>query len=244
MEFDRTAIVIGASSGIGEALARRLSADSWRVGLLARRLDRLQALAAELPGEALVRRIDVAKPEDATSVLESLFAELGGVDLVIVNAGTGYLNPALAWASDKETYDVNVLGFAAVSQLAMRHFLERGSGHLVGVTSMSALRGLADGAAYAGSKAYQSTYLDGLRALAKKSGLPIAVTEVQPGFVDTAMMKVDPPLPWILRKLLVASPDRAAGQILGAIAKRKKHAYITRRYGPIAFLMKRLPRPG
>ena len=244
MDPARTALIIGASSGIGEALARQLSAEGWRLGLLARRLDRLKALSAELPNGAIVRAIDVAESEAAASILEHLIEELGGVDLVIANAGIGYLNPSLDWKPDCDTLRVNVLGFTAVAGVAMRHFLVRGSGHLVGVTSLAALRGLGDGAVYAASKAFQSIYLDGLRVVAGKSGLPIVVTEVQPGFVDTAMMKVDPPLPLILRKLLVASPAKAAKQILDAVERRANHAYITRRYGPIAFLMRRLPRPG
>jgi short-subunit dehydrogenase len=139
---------------------------------------------------------------------------------------------------------VNVLGFMAVAQVAMRHFLRRGRGHLVGISSVGALRGNHAGAAYAASKAFQSVYLDGLRDLAGKSGHPIAVTEVQPGFVDTAMMKPDRPLPAAVRRLWVASPAKAARQIIRAVQKRKKHAYITRRYALVAFVLRLLPRAG
>jgi len=128
--------------------------------------------------------------------------------------------------------------------VAVRHFLKRGRGHLVGITSVAALRGNHEAAAYAASKAFQSIYLDGLRELARHSGLPIAITEVQPGFVDTAMMKTDRPLPAVARRLLVASPATAARQILRAVRKRAKHAYITRRYALVALLFKLAPRPG
>lgn len=231
-----TAVVIGASSGIGEALARQLGQAGWRLALLARRVDRLDALAAEL-GSAATRRIDLAAPEEAAAILERLLAEIGGADLIIISSGTGELNPDLGWAPDRDTLAVNVAGFTAVAQVAMRHFLARGRGHLVGITSIAALIGNARGAAYAASKAFQSVYLDGLRDWARQRGLPIAVTEAQPGFVDTAMMKGDPPF-W------VATPERAAAQILRAVARRAKHAYITRRWGLIAFLLRRKPRPG
>ena len=244
METGRTAIIVGASSGIGAALARQLAAKGWRLGILARRLGLLEALAAELPVSVLPRPIDVALPDAAAAVLDQFIDELGGVDLVIASAGTGHLNAALDWAPDRHTIDVNVSGFAAVAQTALRHFLKRGRGHLVGITSIGALRGNGKGAAYAASKAFQSIYLDGLRAMAAGSGLPITVTEAQPGFVDTAMMKVDGKLPWLVRTLLVASPERAAHQILTAVERRAKHAYVTRRYGAIAFLLRRLPRPG
>jgi short-subunit dehydrogenase len=87
-------------------------------------------------------------------------------------------------------------------------------------------------------------YLDGLRELARHSGSPIVVTEVQPGFVETAMMKPARPLPPAVRRLFVASPAKAASQILRAVQRRKKHAYITRRYALVAFILKLLPRPG
>jgi short-subunit dehydrogenase len=85
-------------------------------------------------------------------------------------------------------------------------------------------------------------YLDSLRELARNSRHPIRVTEVQPGFVDTAMMKPGRPLPAVVR-VFVASPQRAAEQILRAVRRRAKDAYITRRYAIIAFLL-RPPRPG
>jgi short-subunit dehydrogenase len=239
----RTAVIIGASSGIGEALARELNRGGWRLGLLARRLDRLEALRKTLSPETVVRRLDVAH-RDAATIFEQVLDELGGADLVIISAGAGHNNRELHWELDAETVTVNVLGFMAVAQVTMRHFLERGRGHLVGISSIAALRGNHTAAAYAASKAFQSVYLDGLRDLAQHSGQPIAVTEVQPGFVDTAMMKPDRPLPTVVRRFLVASPVKAARQILRAVERRKKHAYITKRYAALAFVLKRLPRPG
>jgi short-subunit dehydrogenase len=238
----RTAVIVGASSGIGEALARELNREGWRVGLMARRLDRLEALRETLAPETIVRRVDVAQ-RDAASIFERLLEELGGVDLVIISAGTGHLNPGLNWELDADTLNVNVLGFAAIAQAAMRHFLGRRAGHLVGISSVAALR-RNRAAAYAASKAFQSVYLDGLRDLARHSGHPIAVTEVQPGFVDTAMMKTERPLPPLARRLLVSSPETASRQIMRAIRKRAKHAYITRRYAVVAFILKLLPRAG
>jgi NADP-dependent 3-hydroxy acid dehydrogenase YdfG len=86
----RTAVIIGASSGIGEALARQLSGDGWRLGLVARRLDRLDALRQALGPHTIVRRIDVTHA-DAAAVLDGIFDELGGVDLVIMSAGAGHI---------------------------------------------------------------------------------------------------------------------------------------------------------
>jgi short-subunit dehydrogenase len=239
----RTAVIIGASSGIGEALAHELHRAGWRLGLLARRLERLEALRKTLAPETLVCALDVAQ-RDAPAILEHVLEELGGVDLVVISAGTGHNNVALHWEPDVETVTVNVFGFMAMAQVTMRYFLKRGGGHLVGISSIAALRGNRAGAAYAASKAFQSVYLDGLRELARHSGHPILVTEVQPGGVDTAMLKPDRPLPALARRLFVAAPTKAARQILRAVQKRKKHAYITRRYALVAFILKLLPRPG
>jgi short-subunit dehydrogenase len=245
METDSggTAVIIGASSGIGEALAHQLNREGWRLGLLARRLDQLETLRQALAPETVVGRIDVTQ-DDAAETFNEFLDQLGGVDLVIISAGTGHNNRDLNVEPDVDTVSVNVLGFMKAAQLAVRYFLRRGRGHLVGISSIAALRGNGAGAAYAASKAFQSVYLDGLRDLVRQTGLPIVVTEVQPGFVDTAMMKPERPLPAVARWLLVSSPAIAAEQIIRAVRKRVKHAYITRRYALIAFILKRLPRAG
>ena len=209
-----TAVIIGASSGIGGALARQLNREGWRLGLLARRLDRLEALRETLAPGTIVRRIDVTH-DDAAAIFDDVLDQLGGVDLVIISAGAGHNNRDLNVALDVETVIVNVLGFMKTAQVAVRHFLKRGRGHLVGISSIAALRGNGAGAAYAASKAFQSVYLDGLRDLVRQSGLPIAVTEVQPGFVDTAMMKPERPYrqwrsgSWFLQ--LPAPPNKSCG---------------------------------
>jgi short-subunit dehydrogenase len=242
-ESARTAVIVGASSGIGEALAHELHRAGWRVALLGRRLERLEALRQALRSDSVSRVFDVTA-DDAPAILECLLDDLGGVDLVIVSAGTGHNNHDLLWPLDRDTVMVNVRGFMAVAQVAMRHFLARGRGHLVGISSVAALRGSAVGAAYAASKAFQSVYLDGLRDAARRSGCPILVTEVQPGAVHTAMWKPERPLPRLASRLFVASPAKAARQILRAIQQQKKHAYITKRYALVAFVLSLLPRPG
>jgi short-subunit dehydrogenase len=238
-----TAVILGASSGIGEALAHQLNRDGWRLGLVARRLDRLEALRQMLAPGTVVRRIDVTH-DDAAVVFQRVLDDLGGVDLVIISAGTGHNNRELNPDLDADSVAVNVVGFMNAARVSLRHFLDRGHGHLVGITSIAALRGNGAGAAYAASKAFQSTYLDSLRDLARQSGLPIAVTEVQPGFVDTAMMKPERPLPAVAKWLLVASPATAARQIVQAIRKQAKHAYVTRRYALVALVLHLLPRAG
>lgn len=126
----RTAIIIGASSGIGEALARELNREGWSLGLLARRLDRLEALREALGRETVLRRLDVAH-RDAAAILESVLEGCGGADLVVISAGTGHLTRDLRADLDADTVSVNVQGFTTMAQVVMRHFLMRGRRHLV-----------------------------------------------------------------------------------------------------------------
>jgi NADP-dependent 3-hydroxy acid dehydrogenase YdfG len=101
----RTAVIIGASSGIGEALAYQLNREGWRLGLLARRLDRLEAMRQTLAPETVVRRMDVTN-DDAAAILDEVFDELGGVDLIIISAGAGHNNRDLNVELDVDTVAV------------------------------------------------------------------------------------------------------------------------------------------
>ena len=229
----KTAVIIGASSGIGRALAVTLSTDGYRVGIVARRTELLAQLSAELPGPSVIRTVDVSQPEQAIPLVRELIEELRDVELFIVNAGVGFENRPLAWEPERDTIAVNVLGFAAMVNVAVAHLEARGSGHLVGISSIAALRGNRAAPAYNASKAFVSNYLEGVRYRFNKLKLPVVVTDVQPGYVDTPMAKGN--LFW------VASPQKAAGQIVDTIRARRHHVYVTRRWRLIAWLMKALP---
>ena len=158
----RTAVIIGASSGIGEALARELHQTGWCLGLFARRMDKLETLAEELGAVVSVGYIDVSKI-DCTGSLQALMDDLDDVDLIIISAGCGFLNPMHDNGPDFETVSVNVLGFMALAQAAFRYFKKRGHGHLAVITSVAALRGNGEATVYAASKAFQSIFLVGAK---------------------------------------------------------------------------------
>lgn len=228
----KTAIIVGASSGIGRELAGTLSLAGYRVGVVARRTDLLASLQAELTGPCVIKTVDVSQPELAMSLLRELIDELGDVELFIVSAGTGADNPDLRWEPERETIAVNVLGFAAMVNVAVRHLEARRGGHLVGISSVAAVRGVGAAPAYAASKAFVSNYLQGVRYRLKKLQLSIVVTDVQPGFVDTRMAGGD---------FWTTSPQTAARQIAAAIRRRRQHVYVTRRWRLVAWLMKVVP---
>ena len=228
----KKAIIIGATSGIGKELAKLLSIEGYSLGISGRRLHLLEDLKTELSTHTYIQDMDVS---DSNSIkgLQNLIAAMNGVDLIIISAGTGSVDPDLPWDKEKETIETNVLGFAAMANVAYHHFNQKGSGHLVGISSIAAIRG-GDAPAYSASKAFVSNYLQSLRYVISKSKASITVTDIQPGFVDTAMAKA-PNLFW------VASPQKAAIQIYETIKKKKKHAYITKRWRLIAWALKLMP---
>jgi len=235
--MSKNAIVIGASSGIGFALTQALLERSCAVGVCSRHLEPLRILQEKFSRErCLLQRMDVTELEEASSTLEALIGQLSDVQLIILNAGVGHLNPDLDWKLDQEVIKTNVLGFTALACVATKYFEQRGEGRLVGISSIGALRGNRHATSYAASKAYISNYLEGLNQRVVHARLPIVATDVQPGFVDTPMSRQFP------RRFWVATPEKAADQILDAAEKRRRQVYITRRWAPVAWLLKRMPR--
>jgi short-subunit dehydrogenase len=228
------AIIIGASSGIGRELAIQLSAKGYKLGLTARRVDLLNDLAKEINTESFIMKMDVAEIDNTIKGINDLIEKIGGADLIIINAGVGFTNPELDWQKEKATIDVNVMGFCAAANASMKYFISRGSGHLVGISSLAALRGNRFAPAYSASKAFMSNYLEGLRHKVVKKKLPITVTDIKPGYVNTKMAMGEY-LFW------VAPVPKAVRQIIKAIEKKKSVAYITRRWRINAWIYKRLP---
>ena len=230
----KKAIIIGATSGIGRELAKILSLNNYTVGMAGRRTELLSNLQRAISG-SYIKRIDITKSEEAITLLNELIQEMGGMDMIVICSGVGFINPELDWKLEKETIGVNISGFATIANAAFKYFANQGSGHIVGISSIAAIRGSGEAPAYNASKAFVSNYLEGLRQKASKSGIGITVTEIQPGFVNTAMAKGEG-LFW------VAPPEKAARQIFKAITVRKNHAYITKRWRLIAWLLKIMPR--
>ncbi len=231
----KKAIVLGASSGIGKELALILTKNDFKVGITGRRKELLDEIKSGEPESFIVKSFDISKTEDLFGNLNELNGELGGCDIIIISSGTGDINDNLDFSIEKMTIDTNVSGFTAIADWAFNYFRGNKSGHFVVISSVAGLRGNRAAPAYNASKAYQINYMEGLRQKAKNLKLPIIVSDIRPGFVDTDMAKGD-------GKFWVASPAKAARQIYSAIRRKKKVAYITKRYLILAFLLKILPR--
>ncbi|HET6997822.1 MAG TPA: SDR family NAD(P)-dependent oxidoreductase [Solirubrobacterales bacterium] len=176
----RTAVITGASSGIGAATARVLAEEGFDVVLGARRLERLQELAAEIGGKAVA--LDVADPDS----VQQFVAAISGCDVLINNAG-GALGLAPVAETDEaqwlDMYESNVLGTMRMTRALLPALVESGDGHIVGVTSIAAFESYRGGGGYTGAKHAQRTLLRTLRL--ELLGQPVRVTEVAPGMVDT-----------------------------------------------------------
>ena len=231
----KKAIVVGATSGIGKALAQQLVRNGYNVGITGRRLDFLSALKQESSTAYFIESFDVADTIRTSEKLEALVSTLGGLDLLIISAGTGDINNTLNYEVEKKTIETNVVGFTAVADWAFNYFEKQKSGHLVGISSVGGLRGSHVAPAYNASKAYQINYLEGLRKKAKKLKLPIRVTDIRPGLVDTKMAKGEG-LFWVMPL------EETVGQIYKAIEAKCSVAYVTRRWKLVAALLKWMPR--
>jgi short-subunit dehydrogenase len=225
-------LLIGATSGIGRELARLYATAGHLVAATGRRQELLDSLHDEYPDHILTACFD-ATAADAAQQLTALTQRLGGLDLLIFNAGWGDLSDTLDWNIDKPTVDINVHAFLTAIHFGWNYFIHQGHGHLATVSSIAGNRGNRHSPAYSAAKAFQSIYFEGLYIKARKMKIPLYVTDIQPGFVDTKMAKG--PRFW------VAPADKAARQIARAIAGRRRRAYITRRWWIIAQLFRWIP---
>lgn len=229
----RAAIVIGTTSGIGRAVAVRLAAAGYRVGIAGRREELLRELAQTDPDRYEMEVLDV-EDTGVCKRLEKLAERLGSPELILSCAGTGELNDALDYRLEEATNRVNVSGFTRVMDWAYRYFEQRGGGCLATITSVMGLRGSRTAPSYAASKAYQINYLEGLRQKAFHQKLPIRIVDLRPGSVRTAMMKGEGHF-WI------ASTEEAARCICKAIEARRAVQYVTPRWRIIGLLLRWIP---
>jgi short-subunit dehydrogenase len=235
----KRAVVIGASSGIGEALARRLAAEGAKVALVARRAGELERIAGELRvagAEAHVFAHDAARTAEVPALFESVVAKLGGLDAIVYAAGL--LHPVAegeyAPVQDLEVLSVNLLGAVAWLDRAAALFEAQRSGTILGISSVAGERGRRGTPAYAASKAGFTTFLEALRNRCTRYG--VNVVTAKPGFVDTAMTRGKPGLFWLI------SADEAARRCL-ALAARQRSAsgYVPRRWALVMLIIRLVP---
>lgn len=227
-------IVIGATTGIGCSLAQLYASEGHEIAITGRRITLLEEIKKEFPNTKIhVRTMDVTDYEASRKTMDELATEMGGIDIAIINAGVGF--PKANFEQEIETIHINVRGFVALTNWSYQYFQQKGSGQVVGISSLAALSGSAYSPEYHASKAFMANYMSGLRMRSAKFKHNIKVTDIRPGFVDTPMTKQNKGMFW------VATPEKAATQIAEVIASKNRIAYITKRYILIAIILKIIP---
>ena len=229
----KKAIVIGATTGIGNELAKILVQKGYKVGITGRRNSALENLKNTKSEKYVISSFDCTA-ENNSEKLSDLTNEMDGLDLLVLSAGTGDLNEKLDFKVEHSTNLLNVIAFTEIMDWAFNYFVSQGKGHIVGITSIAGIRGNRVAPAYNASKAYQINYLEGLRQKAAKLKRPIYVTDIRPGFVDTNMAKGD-------RQFWVATKEKAAQQISKVIDCKQGVGYVTKRWWIIGKLLYIIP---
>jgi NAD(P)-dependent dehydrogenase (short-subunit alcohol dehydrogenase family) len=234
------ALVIGASSGIGEALCRRLAVSDCKVVMVARRREELERIATEineLCGEERAFPVahDVRHWQEVPRIFEEVPRSLGGLDLVIYAAGV--LHPVdfeeYDTAKDVHTIQVNLLGAMGWLNAAASRFRRLGSGTIVGIGSIAGDRGRSGSPAYNTSKGALAIFLEALRNRVARRG--VKVVTIKPGFVETPMTAD------LKGKFWEVSADRAA-EIILAKARRGVHtAYVPARWRLVSWVIRSIP---
>jgi short-subunit dehydrogenase len=223
-----TVVITGASSGIGRALAMEMARRGYALGLTARRMPLLEQLRDELHGthgkqlRVELATLDVCQSATVSPTLHELFGRLDGIDTIVVNAGANDITHIGGGDLDKEInlIQTNVVGAIATINAATEHFVKRGKGHIVGISSLASLQPIATQAAYCASKAGLSMYLDSARIELRRKG--ITITDILPGYIKTDIVQgVD------IGKMPFAIPvEQAAREITRLIERRVKRGVV------------------
>jgi short-subunit dehydrogenase len=199
----RSIFITGASSGIGYHLAMEFAKRGYNLALAARRIDALAELKRSIESRhrdcgVHIQALDITNYDSVAAALQAAHSHLGGLDIVIANAGIGSLGRVGHgyFADHRKIIETNVLGAMATCDAAIKIFKKQKHGQLVVVSSIAAFRGLANSSAYSASKAAIATYADSIRV--ETHGSAIQVTTIFPGFIDTPINQSNPNRPFLI----------------------------------------------
>ncbi|HET6402595.1 MAG TPA: SDR family NAD(P)-dependent oxidoreductase [Candidatus Kapabacteria bacterium] len=232
--FER-ALVIGASSGIGRAIAEQLLKEGSSVALVARRKEAMEEVSASFPGKSFIYPHDVTDYATTPALFQQITHDLGGLDLIVYASG---VMPAIeeneySFQKDREMIEVNLLGAISWLDEAAMRFERTKSGTIVGISSVAGERGRRGNPAYGASKAALTGFLESLRNRLSRYG--VHVVTIKPGFIDTDMVSGKPGLFWVI------SAEDAGKQILQAAKRGTNIAYIPARWRFVTFMLKCIP---
>ena len=258
MIMNKRVVIMGATSGVGKMLAMSFIRDGFVVGAAGRRAELLEELKAQASASAnanasasasasacacagcrLFTKVIDINEDTAVGNLKDLINEMGGMDIYCHVSGIGFYNPDLDEGRELSTVQTNCLGFSRMVGEAFRYFAVRreaaNGGQIAAVSSIAGTKGIGAAAAYSASKRFQSNYLQSLSQLSKMRGLGISITDIRPGFMQTALLKDD-------RYPMTMKPEYAVPLIYKAIRSRKRALVIDWRYSVLVFFWRIMPR--
>ena len=230
----KRAIIIGATSGIGEEVAKLLIQQGWHIGIAGRREEALEKLQATAPGQIEIQRLDVTDA-NAPTLLETLIRKLGGMDLFFRSSGRGSQNPDLKPEIELNTARTNVEGFTRMGTAAFNHFKTQGGGHSADISRNAGTKGLGIAPAYSATKRFQNTYIEALAQLSRMQHLNIHFTDIRPGFVATDLLKSG-------KFPMLMQANQVAKSIIRALNRKKRVIVIDGRYRVVVFFWRMIPR--
>lgn len=222
-------LIVGATSGIGKGLWQYYVSLNHNVAIIGRRAELLNSIKAEAPTLTFPYEADISNIDTLNNTLAEIQKELRSLDLVIICAGIGELNPELNVGTEISTIATNVVGWTNITDRIYSLFERQGFGHLVTITSVGGMQPTPIAPSYSASKAFQINYTKSLQAKAKNT--KIKITEIRPGLVDTRMAKGEG-LFWVMPL------NKVVPQIVKAIDKKKKLCIVTKRWRFLNYLLK------
>jgi short-subunit dehydrogenase len=235
----KRAIVMGATSGIGQAVVKRLTQEGWQVGIAGRRLDRLFELQRKDLDIVAIQQIDVTR-DDAPEQLLTLIGKMGGeIDLYFHSSGIGYQNPDLNEEKELATVETNALGMTRMVLTVFKYFESHPDreGQIAVISSIAGTKGLGAAPAYSATKRYVNHYLECLTQLKHIKGLKkLTISDIRPGFVRTPLLNDGGKYP------LQLDVEKVAEEIVRKIQKKKQIITVDWRYRILVFFWRLIPR--
>lgn len=232
------AIIVGATSGIGLAVAKQLTARGWEIGIAGRRQQLLQEIQRTNLNIIATQELDVTRP-DAGDRLQTLIGKMGDIDLYFHSSGIGYQNPSLDIDKEIRTVETNALGFTRMINVAFHYFQQHPEkrGHIAVISSIAGTKGLGAAPAYSASKRFVNHYMECLSQLIHLKHIKhITLTDIRPGFVRTPLLSDGGKYP------LQLDVDKVAQEIVSGLEKRKQIITIDWKYRIIVFFWRLIPR--
>ena len=231
----KRAVIMGATSGMGQEVARILAGKGWKIGVAGRREEKLKELQQLFPQNIEYQVIDIEK-ENAPELLLSLIDKIGGMDLYFHGSGVGWHNEELDLSTELKTVSTNALGFTRMVDSAWHYFRQKGEGHIAVISSIAGVKGLGPAPSYSATKSFDNTYIQALAQLSRSSGLKIRFTDIRPGFVDTPLLDTSKH-----HYPMLMDQKKVARKIVRAVERKKRVAVIDWRYSILVFFWRLIP---